>query len=168
MKPVHAVVPVLLLVGFAAVYTSWAGKKEREVAAEKKGMIARANQAKEDFYSGKAFIGRNGKKEAEVDLSRGAPKLFLYGKTRADVAERTAIFKQRFGVELDTLAGCIVSEPLVSFATDYNAVIRSHIAAKFGATAFEEADREAIRIWERKRKKEADQSLEPKPARPSP
>src|SRR4051812_11923352 len=135
MKPAYAVVPALLLACFVAVYVPWSAKKEQEVVAEKKRALARANQAKEDYFSGKAFVGRDGKKEAEGDISRGAPKLYLYGKTRVDIAERTAILKKRFGVELDALAGCMVSEPLVAFATGYNAVIQSHIASKFGAAA---------------------------------
>jgi hypothetical protein len=161
MKPAYVVVPLLLFAGFFTVYALSSSNKKEEAVAEKELAAARARQEKEDYYSGRVFVGRDGKKEAEADISRGAPKLFLYGKTRGDIAERTAIFKHRFGVELDALAGCIVSKPLVSFATDYNAAIRSHIAAKFGATAFEEADREAMRMWEAKRKKEADQPSEP-------
>jgi hypothetical protein len=141
----------MLLAGFAAVYFPWSAKKEQYLAAERERAVARANQAKLDFYSGKAFVGRDGKKEAEADISSGKPKLFLYGKARADFDERTAIFKERFGVELDPLAGCIVSDPLVSFADAYNAVIQNHIAAMFGATAFEDADREALRRWEAKK-----------------
>jgi hypothetical protein len=161
MKFAYVIVPLALLTGFALAYVPLSAKKKEDAAAEKERVSMRENQAKLDVSNGKEFVGRDGKKEAEADISRGAPKLFLYGKTRGDIEERTAIFKQRFGVELDPLAGCIVSEPLVAFAGAYNAAIRSHIAAKFGATAFEEAEREAMRIWEAKKKKEANQSPEP-------
>jgi hypothetical protein len=147
----------MLLVVFAAVYVPLSAKRERDLAVEKDLAVARANQAKLDFVSGKVFVGRDGKKEAEADLSRSAPKLYLYGKTGADLDERSAVFKQRFGVELVSLAGCIVSEALVTFADAYNEVIEAHIAKKFGASAFEDADREAMRMW----KERANQPPEP-------
>jgi hypothetical protein len=105
-----------------------------------------------DYYSGKAFVARDGTKEAQTDIARNAPKVYLYGRIGADIDYRTAILKQRFGVVIDPLAGCIVSEPLVRFADDYNAEVRTFIAERFGPMAFEDAEKEAFARWKAKRK----------------
>jgi hypothetical protein len=154
MKLAYIVTPVVLTLCFAG-YTFWYSKgKERAAVRVREEAVGARNAAIDAVYSGEAFVGRNGKKEAQADISRGAPKLFLYGKTRADIEERTVLLKQRFGVTLDPLAGCIVSEPLVTFADSYNAEVRGFIAAKFGPTAFDDLDREALAFWESKRKNE--------------
>lgn len=151
MKHSYIIVPVLLTLCFAG-YASWSAKEKEESVARAQAQAMQARRAAiEAMDSGAEFVGRDGKREAEADILRGVPKLLLYGKTRADIAERSALFKQRFGLTIDPLAGCLVSEPLVAFATAYNAVIQNYLAAKFGPTAFEEADREAMKTWEAKR-----------------
>jgi hypothetical protein len=162
MKTAYAIAPLLLLAGFAAVYESSSARNEEEkAAATKERAVASANQAKEDYFTGKAFVGRDGKKEAATDISRGKPKLYLYGTTAADVRERAVVLKERFGVESEPLAGCIVSQPLVAFVNAYNTANRSYVADRFGPTAFDAADRDAMRLWEAKKKKEATHSAGP-------
>jgi hypothetical protein len=147
MKAIYIIGPVLLTAGFAA-YAFWYSNEKAEAESRILEDAARGREQSIDaIFSGKTFLGRDGRKEAQSDIGGGAAKFFLYGKTRSDIAYFSTILKERFGVMVDPLAGCIVSEPLVAFADAYNAEVRQFIAGKFGPTALDEADREASDRW---------------------
>ncbi|HZP59544.1 MAG TPA: hypothetical protein VFB27_04410 [Opitutaceae bacterium] len=133
----------LLVLGLSAVifYVQWS-TREKERAAR---------QAVIDHLKGKEYLDRDGKKEAQDDIARGTPKLKLYGLEVGDFDERAAVFRRRLGVELDPIAGCIVSDPLVKYADAYNAEVRRFLAAKFGPNAFDDVERESLRLWESKK-----------------
>lgn len=99
------------------------------------------------LLGGGSIIGRNGAGEANYDIARGAPRLLLYGQARVDAAERALLFKQRFGVTVDPLAGSHLNQPLIAFADSYDSTVQSYVAAKFGPTALAQANRDAWVMW---------------------
>jgi hypothetical protein len=143
MKPIYFLVPLVLLLGFGAFYARYTRIKNKPVGDA-------VIRTKEDYFNGKQFVGRDGVKEAASDFSRGVPKLLGYG-LRMEIPEQAEILKQRFGISEESLAGCIVSEPLVSFANAYNAEILRRVAKAFGPTAFNDAVRDALAAREAKR-----------------
>jgi hypothetical protein len=105
------------------------------------------NVAREEPLGRGSIIGRNGAGEANYDIARGAPRLLLYGRERVDAAERELLLKQRFGVSVDPMEGCIVNQPLIAFADSYNATVQGFVAARFGPAALAQANSDAWEMW---------------------
>jgi hypothetical protein len=146
MRRAYFLFPVLVVIGFAAYFSWWKFEAARDGAQK----LANLALAKEDLISGKVFVGRDGAKEAEVDLANGNARFMYYGRERSDMREYSKILANRFGVTVDPLAGCMVSDPLVAYADSYNAVVRKYVDRKFGPTAFEQASQDASRQWQTK------------------
>jgi hypothetical protein len=153
MKRVHMLVPIVLTACFSGYACWWSKAEDKRIASTREATVLAEKAEKDAFYNGDEFKGRDGRKEAQSDIARQAPKLLLYGRAAADVAERAAILKDRLGITVNSLAGCIVSPPLTRFADNYNSEVRQFIAAKFGPNALEQVERDATQRWQTARQK---------------
>ncbi|HEX3877087.1 MAG TPA: hypothetical protein VHW24_08885 [Bryobacteraceae bacterium] len=85
---------------------------------------------------------------AEYDLALGHYKILTFGLGGPRQPLYAQILKERYGIEMQAVAGCVVTQSIVSYVSAYNAV--SHAAAnqKFGRDVFEEANSESVaRFW---------------------
>lgn len=136
-----ALIAVLFATGFCwAGPDSKNGKSDEQIRQEKKEAI-------DDLFGGREYRSRDGKKEAEADIASGKPKYKTYGRQLAPQYEaaRDKVFFDRFGVQHEGIAGCMVSESVVAYAKAYNARILSFVAERFGPNAWAEAEKEAYR-----------------------
>jgi hypothetical protein len=85
---------------------------------------------------------------ANFDVRRGHYKILVYGLPVAWRSEYVRLLKERYGIETQTVALCIVSEALRSYSDNYNAVSTSAANRKFGHDVFEECAETATKNWE--------------------
>ncbi len=52
-----------------------------------------------------------------------------------------------YGVERHAIAGCVVSDPLIKYAGEYNEVIERHLQAKYGPKVFHEIEGKAEALY---------------------
>lgn len=78
-----------------------------------------------------SYNHRDGKKEAETDIARGAPKWKVYGLQR-NTASKSTLMKSSLGIELDAVAGCIVYDAIERYAYDYNSAVWSYLVTLHG------------------------------------
>jgi len=90
-----------------------------------------------------------GKVVAHVDVARGRPKLLVYGLEVSWRDRGAEILHDRYGLEVKRIAGCRISESLVSFARGYNAESEAAMRARTGRDVVEESFDEARVAWER-------------------
>lgn len=64
--------------------------------------------------SGDEYRRRDGHKEAKGDIARGTPKLKAYGLPSADASEWREVLKERLGIEVERITGCVVNVSLAS------------------------------------------------------
>lgn len=64
------------------------------------------------------------------------------------------ILKDRYGVEYEAVAGCIVSESLIAYVEAYDDVSGAAVKRKFGQDVFKKSWDEATRIWQEKHRAE--------------
>jgi hypothetical protein len=61
--------------------------------------------------------------------------------------ETARLLRQRYGIELRVVAGCIVTKPLVAYVDGYNMVSMAAAGRKFGHDVFETTMRDAGKNW---------------------
>ncbi len=133
MKPGYIIVPTALVVAFGTCYAIWRSRaRERAKAARRQSI---------DSLTGGQYRSRDGQKEAEADIAKGLLKLKACGLPSAGNSEWREVLKERFGVEVERIAGCGVSDPLLAYAEAYNVTVEHYLAVKYGATALEEAQK---------------------------
>jgi hypothetical protein len=86
---------------------------------------------------------------AWIDQARGHHEMQVYGLPAPWSHEYAQLLKSGYGVEIHAVAGCVVTNQLVSFVDGYNAVSVSRIEARFGKDIFAECADEARIAWER-------------------
>lgn len=64
-----------------------------------------------------------GRMAARFDLRRGRYKILSYGLPPLWLPEYARLLKERYGVELHPVAGCIVSKTLFSYVDSYDDVV---------------------------------------------
>ncbi len=84
---------------------------------------------------------------ARWDLHRGRYEVLTYGLPPRSRAEYARLLKERYGVQLRAVAGCIVNESLRSYASAYNKVTVVAINEKAGHDVFKECSEEAERRY---------------------
>jgi hypothetical protein len=99
-----------------------------------------------------AFFNWNtlGRKAAEADIRRGTPKMLVFGLRAPWDSDIRQLLKEKFGVQLEGIAGCMVTQAQVDYANGYDDRIEKEIAARFGVTA--SVEEEAKRIYEARQK----------------
>jgi hypothetical protein len=93
-----------------------------------------------------ATAALRGRIAARIDLRSGHYKILVYGLPPADRPEFARLLRERYGIEMEAVASCTVSEPLLSYADAYNEVSIAAANHKFGRGVFEESEEEAERL----------------------
>lgn len=86
---------------------------------------------------------------AWVDASRGHYEVKVYGLPNPWDWRAAALARERHGVEVNAVAGCVVTESLVSYVDAYNSVSVPRIRARFGRDVVAECETEARADWVR-------------------
>jgi len=86
---------------------------------------------------------------ASFDNARGHYEIQVFGKPPPWESELARLLQTRYGVEIKSVAACIVTDQLVNYIEGYNAVSRSRIETRLGKDVFAECAREARTTWER-------------------
>jgi hypothetical protein len=85
---------------------------------------------------------------ARVDLRRGHYILLAYGLPSPWRPEYAQLLRERYGIEVHTVALCIVSETLRSYVDSYDEVSAAGANRKFGHDVFKECAETASKNWE--------------------
>jgi hypothetical protein len=80
---------------------------------------------------------------ARYDLARGKHRILNFGLPPLWLPEYARLLRERFGVELDAVAGCTVSQQLVSYGEAYDKVTAAAAIRKYGHDIFRECAEEA-------------------------
>ncbi len=91
---------------------------------------------------------------AWADHARGHYEVQTYGYPMPWAWEYRRLIQDRYGVEVHSVAGCVVTEDLVQYVRGYNDVSRSRIQARFGKDIFAECAEEARASWEQSHPRE--------------
>ena len=84
---------------------------------------------------------------AWVDGIRGHDKIKALGLPSPWAWEYAQLIKQRYGVEIEAVAGCVVTRDQVWYVDGYNSVARPRIVARYGKDIFAECAEEARAAW---------------------
>lgn len=87
--------------------------------------------------------------EARLDVKHGRYQELGYGLPVPWRPRYETLLRQRYGVEFEALAGCVVSKSLVDYVAAYNEVSMDAADRKFGHDIFKEVSDEAEKEWER-------------------
>ena len=88
-----------------------------------------------------------GRLAAHVDLQRGRYQVLGYGLPSPSRPEYARCLRERYKIEFRPVAGCIVSESLVSYVNAYDSVLEEATRRKFGRDVFQECADEAATKW---------------------
>jgi len=80
---------------------------------------------------------------AHIDVARGHYVVLAYGMPPISRSEYSRLLKEKYGVEVHAVAGCIVSQSLVTYVNSYNRVVEEGAKRRFGHDIFSEEQREA-------------------------
>jgi len=80
---------------------------------------------------------------AHIDLARGRYEVLTFGLPPSWDREYRRLLKERYGVEVHTVAGCMVTEEEVWFVDGYNSVAEARITSRFGKDVFAECAADA-------------------------
>lgn len=114
MRHLIWLVPLFALSTAAAYYHQWAGTPP-----------AVSGSPVMNFRD--PYADRDGAREAEADLAGGKLILFTYGYQLGDEESYARLMKRQHNVTVIPIAGCVVTESLVRYARDYNAVVERHL-----------------------------------------
>lgn len=92
--------------------------------------------------SGDEYEYRDGAAEAVADLLEGRVVLLTAGLPSSIDDDYSAVWR-RYGVRCRAIAGCVVWDSLLTYAADYNRVMRDYIVAVHGADIFARVRAEA-------------------------
>jgi hypothetical protein len=92
-----------------------------------------------------------GRITARFDVWRGHYEVRVYGLPPVWRSEYARLLKNQYGIETHTVAFCIVSETLRSYADSYDDVSSAAANRKFGRDVFKECTEAARESWERQR-----------------
>lgn len=86
---------------------------------------------------------------ARVDLNRGRYKLLTYGRPVPWLPEYARLLRERHGIHVQAVAGCVVSEHLIEYVGSYNHQVEEAAAKRFGHDVFKECATDAQENWGR-------------------
>jgi hypothetical protein len=95
---------------------------------------------------------RRGRLRARFDVWRGHYIVLAYGLPSPWRREYGQLPRERYAIEIHTVALCIVSETLCSYADSYNAVSAAAANRKFGHDVFKECAGVASKNWDQTQK----------------
>jgi hypothetical protein len=88
-----------------------------------------------------------GRVAARFDIMRGRYEILSVGLPVVWRPESARLLRERYGIEEQVVAGCIVSPSLLAYVEGYNRVSMNAANRKFGHDVFQENVREASRNW---------------------
>lgn len=88
-----------------------------------------------------------GRLAAHVDMQRGRYEVLGYGLPSPSRPEYARCLRERYKIEFRPVAGCIVSESLVSYVNAYDSGLGEATRRKFGRDVFQECADEAATKW---------------------
>jgi hypothetical protein len=92
-----------------------------------------------------------GRLAAHVDMQRGRYQVLGYGLPSPWRPEYARCLQERYKIDFRPVAGCTVSESLVSYIHAYDSVQGEATRRKFGRDVFRECAGEAATKWEAER-----------------
>jgi hypothetical protein len=84
---------------------------------------------------------------ARLDHARGRYEVQVYGMTGPATFEYAALLRERYGVRLRFVGGCVVPDEVRWYAQGYNAVSRPLLLEKYGKDIFAECAAAAEAAW---------------------
>jgi hypothetical protein len=85
---------------------------------------------------------------AYIDAARGHYRLLTYGLPVPWLPEYAALLRERYGVEVHAVAGCVVSQSLISYVGNYNRVSTAATNRRYGHDVFKECENDAQTKWD--------------------
>ena len=138
MKRLLIVIPLLGVTAFAGYYHYWNSIHHGESIPCR---LPRAAGVDDEYRH------RNGKRDAASDIARGHPRILTYGLPVHWIGEYGEILKRNYGVELEAVAGCVVSTPLTDYVAAYNKTMEAHLISLHGPDLFDKASAEAEKLY---------------------
>jgi hypothetical protein len=86
---------------------------------------------------------------ARIEVAKGHFRLLTYGLPVSWLREYAALLRERYGVEVHAVAGCVVSQALISYVDSYDRVSTVAANRKFGRDVFKECEEEVQKKWGR-------------------
>jgi hypothetical protein len=84
---------------------------------------------------------------AHLDVWRGHYRVLGYGLPTSSRPEYARLLRERYGIEFRPVAGCVVSEALISYVRGYNEVSTAAANREFGHDVFKECAETASKSW---------------------
>ena len=100
------------------------------------------------FVGWEAAAPIRGQLAAQYDLMRGYPQVLAFGHPTAWRPEYARLLRERYGIKMEVVAGCGVSESLIAYVEGYNQTTMRAVNRRFGYNVFEEIASDASRNWE--------------------
>ncbi|RXK55331.1 hypothetical protein ESB00_05380 [Oleiharenicola lentus] len=129
MKRKLWLIPLLGLAAFAIYYQHW---NTLQAAPRCHSRCTDPTAAPVD-----EFAHRDGRKEATADLRRGRLTILTYGLPAPWSLALMEVLHRDHGIELRTVAGCIVTKGQMRYVDEYNEVMERHLTAIHGEAFFD-------------------------------
>lgn len=94
------------------------------------------------------FAAARGQLAARLDLRMGNYTLVVYGLPPPWGRDYYDLLSQRYGIRVQRVADCIVSQSLVAYANEYDKLSSAAAIRKHGRDIFRECAEEARKKWE--------------------
>ena len=92
----------------------------------------------------KEDASKKAREMAETDFTRNVYRIFVVGKRPAK-SFYDDYLKERYGVLVTPIAGCVVSDGIIGAIEGYNSTMKPLLNRKFGHDIFKEAEEEGRR-----------------------
>ena len=79
---------------------------------------------------------------ARVDWSRGHREIKVYGMAPASRADVAVLLQSRYGVGMNTVGGCVVSQTFIHYVRGYNDVMFERLERHYGKDILSEVSQE--------------------------
>ena len=89
---------------------------------------------------------RDGKADAHADLAAGKLVIEEAGLPQIWEGTYSRLLRERHGIEVRYVAGCLIDQETVKHMKAYNAVMKAEISRRFGKEALEKAATDAQRL----------------------
>ena len=84
---------------------------------------------------------------ARIDIRRGRYQVLGFGLPVPSQPEYARCLRERYDIEFRAVAGCIVSDSLISYVNGYDSVVSEAASRRFGHEVFKECANETDRKW---------------------
>ena len=94
-------------------------------------------------FIARANAAARGRAAAERDILEGQLRIRTYGLPSPSAGLYRELLKEKLGIDVVTVAGCVVNESLVAETDAYNTLMEAEISRRFGPDILQTIDREA-------------------------